>query len=360
MNYYEKYREIIDAYPSGAPASPAFSEIIRILFTPEEIRVAAHMNFLMKTAEEIATKVALPAEEVNGLLQAMANKAVINSMEKNGKWLYALLPTVPGIFETSFIHGRITPTQQKLAMLWHEYNEGGMIQSLAGEPTPQIRVIAVDKALPHEVLIHPYDEVSQLIKNATFISVGTCACRASEGKCRAPREVCLIFGSLGKALVERKLAREATQEEAMAILDTAEKSGLVHQSNNSSDKASIICNCCPCCCHFLRGLIEFNNPNSIAKSRFQAAIDRGKCTDCGICYEERCHFGAIRSENAGIAIDAGKCVGCGLCVSTCATEALYLETRPDPPAVPKTMQEMIFAMLQEKGKLSRFTEIMQK
>ena len=360
MDYYEKYREIIDAHPSGAPTSPALTEILRILFTPEEIRVAAHMNFLMKTAEDIAAKAMLPVDEVVGHLQAMADKAVINSMGKNGLWLYALLPTVPGIFETSFIHGKKSPMQEKLASLWHDYNEGGMIASLAGEPTPQMRVIAVDKALPNEVLIHPYEEVSKLIKDATFISVGTCACRASEGKCDGPREVCLIFGSLGKALVERKLAREVTRDEAMTILDTAEKSGLVHQSNNSADKASIICNCCPCCCHFLRGLIKFSNPHFVAKSRFQATIDRDKCTDCGICYEDRCHFGALRHENDDLTIDQNKCLGCGLCVSACPTEALRLEVRQDYPVVPKTMQEMALAMLQEKGKLSRFMEIMQK
>jgi ferredoxin len=360
MDYYEQYREIIDTHPSGAPASPALTEILHILFTPEEIRVAAHMNFLMKKADDIAAKAALPLEKVSELLKAMADKAVINSLEKNGQWFYALLPTVPGIFETSFIHGKKSPMQKKLAGLWHDYNEGGMIQSLAGEPTPQMRVIAVDKALPHEVLIHSYDEVSKLIKDATFISVGMCACRESEGKCERPREACLIFGSLGKALVDRKLAREITKEEAMAILDTAEKSGLVHQSNNSADKASIICNCCPCCCHFLRGLIKFNNPNSVAKSHFQAAIDREKCTDCGICYEERCHFGALIQGDDDLTIDAGKCLGCGLCVSACPTEALSLELRHDPPTVPKTMQEMAMAMLQEKGKFPRFMEIMQK
>ena len=360
MDYYEQYREIIDTHPSGAPATPALSEILRILFTPEEVRVASHMNFLMKTGDDIAARVGLPAEEVSGLLQAMADKAAINSMEKNGQWFYALLPTVPGIFETSFIHGKKSPTQEKLAMLWHDYNEGGMIESLAGQPTPQMRVIAVDKALPHDILIHPYDEVSQSIKDATFISVGMCACRESEGKCNAPREVCLIFGALGKALVERKLAREVTKDEAMAVLDAAEKSGLVHQSNNSADKASIICNCCPCCCHFLRGLIQFNNPHSVAPSRFQAAIDGEKCADCGICYEERCHFRALRHGKDELTIDTARCIGCGLCVSACPTEALRLEARPDPPAVPKTMQEMVLTMLQEKGKLARFMEIMQK
>jgi hypothetical protein len=57
MDYYEQYREIIDTHPSGAPASPALTEILRILFTPEEIRVAACMNFLMKTAMAVINSI---------------------------------------------------------------------------------------------------------------------------------------------------------------------------------------------------------------------------------------------------------------------------------------------------------------
>ena len=76
--------------------------------------------------------------------------------------------------------------------------------------------------------------------------------------------------------------------------------------------------------------------------------------------EERCHFGALRNEKDGLTVDTAKCLGCGLCVSACPTEALSMEVRQDPPAVPKTMQEMAMTMLQEKGKLERFIEIMQK
>ncbi len=36
MDAYEKLREILDASPTGAPASKAFDEILRILFTPQE------------------------------------------------------------------------------------------------------------------------------------------------------------------------------------------------------------------------------------------------------------------------------------------------------------------------------------
>jgi hypothetical protein len=44
------------------------------------------MNFLMKPADDIAATVGLSAEEAHRLFQSMADKAIINSLEKNGKF----------------------------------------------------------------------------------------------------------------------------------------------------------------------------------------------------------------------------------------------------------------------------------
>jgi len=37
MDAYEKLREILDASPTGAPASNAFEKILKILFTPRKL-----------------------------------------------------------------------------------------------------------------------------------------------------------------------------------------------------------------------------------------------------------------------------------------------------------------------------------
>ena len=98
MDSYEKLRAILDAHPSGAPKSEAFDEILRILFTPEEIEVAVHLRFSSKSAETIAKATGLPVEETAVRLEAMADKVVITSREKEGKKLYSLVPTIPGLF----------------------------------------------------------------------------------------------------------------------------------------------------------------------------------------------------------------------------------------------------------------------
>jgi hypothetical protein len=43
MDNYEALRCILDAHPSGAPPSTAITEILRLLFTGDEIRIAVHI-----------------------------------------------------------------------------------------------------------------------------------------------------------------------------------------------------------------------------------------------------------------------------------------------------------------------------
>jgi len=50
-----------------------------------------------------------------------------------------------------------------------------------------------------------------------------------------------------------------------------------------------------------------------------AAIDREKCTECGLC-EELCHFDAI----ADYVVDEVSCEGCGFCFNVCPAEAITM------------------------------------
>ena len=58
-------------------------------------------------------------------------------------------------------------------------------------------------------------------------------------------------------------------------------------------------------------------------------IDAELCTGCGVCAEERCQVGAIKSDENHYHIARERCIGCGLCVTTCPAEAVQL-VRKDP------------------------------
>lgn len=54
-----------------------------------------------------------------------------------------------------------------------------------------------------------------------------------------------------------------------------------------------------------------------------AVIDRGKCTECGLC-RELCRFDAVRTDYT---IDRLDCEGCGVCVDFCPEQAIDFQKK---------------------------------
>ncbi len=358
MNIYEQLREILDSHPSTAPKGDAIDEILRILFTPEETAIAVKMNFKPKGSASLAQVAGVSESEAEKHLESMANKGIIFSKNKDGKKSYGLVPLIPGVFEFPFMKGGGTPMHDRLAKLWEAYHHESLGASFAGNPTPMMRVIAVEKSVTPQDQIHPYEEVKHLIENASYVALTQCACRVSVAKCDKPKEVCLIFDGVGEFLVERGFARQVSKAEGIKVLDEAEAAGLVHTSNNSADKASVICNCCPCCCTILRARTQLNHPHGFEPSRFAAFVKSGDCMACGVCADERCPMQAIEVGDDAAFVQEEKCIGCGLCVSTCPTGAMGLTERKQIPSVPATTQDMAVKVLQDKGRLDAFMKVM--
>ena len=358
MDVYERLREILDAHPTGAPPSPVFDKILRILFTPPEAELLTHMNFSPKPVETIAAAAGAPVAEADRMLGALADKVLVFGREKNGKRSYGLLPAIPGLFEYPFMRGEMTPELVHLGKLWEDYHRDGLGESFAGSPTPVTRVVPVEKSVAAPLQVHPYEEVKKLIDSVDFISLGQCACRVTLKRCDKPTETCLFFDAPARFLVEKKYARQITRDEAYAVLERAEAEGLVHTSTNTADRVGFICNCCRCCCIILRGLTELNLPHAFAPSGFQAEVQADVCIGCGLCADDRCPVGAIGMKDDLAVVETVKCIGCGLCVTACPVEAISLVRRTAAPEIPATNQEMLGKLLTEKGKIERFTKLM--
>jgi Na+-translocating ferredoxin:NAD+ oxidoreductase subunit B len=122
------------------------------------------------------------------------------------------------------------------------------------------------------------------------------------------------------------LGRPIDHEEALRILDEAEKTGLVLQPSNSQ-KAVNICTCCGCCCQILKNLKRLPNSAQHAASNYFASVDQDLCSGCGVCLE-RCQMDAIELEETAKVL-RDRCIGCGLCVPACPEEAVNLEAKPE-------------------------------
>jgi len=359
VDTYEKFRCLLDAHPSGTPAHPAIDKILRLLFTEKEIRVAVHMSYKKMSPAEIAKNTDFSETEVKQHLDSMSDKGLIISRQRENGMVFRLIPTAPGLCENTLQKADENPHHAELRNLWKEYRDNGMIESMTNNTVPLMRVLPVGKTLKHSNIILTHEDVSNLINNSKTIAVYNCGCRIAEQKCDAPVETCLAFGSTADFLADGSFARKITQNEALEILDMTEKAGLIHIGNNSADKAVNICNCCSCCCIFLRGLLEFDNPQALASSSFISTMHEELCINCGTC-DERCHVGAIIVKNGNRHIKEDICIGCGLCARDCPEEAIKMKRKEFPPEVPSSVLDLGMKVLTEKGKLEKFIEILQK
>ncbi len=163
-----------------------------------------------------------------------------------------------------------------------------------------MHVIPVEKAISMENQSIDIEHLSYwLSKYEGKIGVGRCSCRASrkvlgEGCADDDFGWCIGVGDFADYCRETGKGHDITKEEALAILERAEKNGFVHQITNIDGENKIfgICNCNVNICNALRTSQLFNTPN-MSRSAYVAHVDKEKCVACGRCVEY-CPAGATR------------------------------------------------------------------
>lgn len=349
---YRKLAKRLDAIPNGFPSTESGVELklLAKIFTPEEAALAVVMRLGKEPAAAIASRAGKDPDETYRALKAMARKGLILASKGQGELVFGLMPFVVGIYEE-----QLPRLDEELATLFEEYYQetgggGALIQAApAGH-----RVIPVEQSIPFEPEIFPYERASELLLGAKAWGVRNCICREQQrlvGKgCDHPVEVCLVFAPFEGAFDRSDVTRAITKEEALTILRETEEAGLVHSTANYRDGNFYICNCCSCCCGFLRSVVEFGVPTAIAHSDFRAVVDEGECTGCGECVD-RCQFGALSVPGDSCVVDYSRCVGCGQCTMVCPSEALRLERRPESEISPPPLdrKEWMVRRSEERG-----------
>lgn len=319
---YEQLAVALDRLPNCFPRTPSNVEILILkkIFTLEEALLASKMRRSMESANAIAERVGLSAEETKTRLTKMAKRGLVwvdKQVEK-----FRLAPFVVGFYET-----QLENLDHELAHLIEEYFEdGGAVGIMKPQPALH-RVIPAQKAVKSEWIL-PYDDVRKILMSAKSFRVRDCICRAQQDyigrQCSFPVRMCLSFSSHERP----PNPKDISQQEALGILDKAEEIGLVHTVSNVMKGFGYVCNCCGCCCGILRGITKFGIKNSVAYANYYAVIDSDSCLGCRTCID-RCHVHAI-SEQEGVAVvDRNKCIGCGLCVTGCPNDVAILHRKPD-------------------------------
>jgi hypothetical protein len=128
----------------GPPLHDEFVALIQHMFTEDEADVIRHLKPKeKKTAAEIAERAHRPVEEVSAILNVLAReKFIIVSFGPKPEIQYALIPLVPGAFETILIQtsmDSLTDWHRRFAQLYTKLYETGFSTLAIGERPPGIR-----------------------------------------------------------------------------------------------------------------------------------------------------------------------------------------------------------------------------
>ena len=190
--------------------------------------------------------------------------------------------------------------------------------------------VPVNVMVEAEHRVYDLSEMKEILRGAERIALQDCGCRTEYGNCDAPTKVCLSIDKAAEEALDSEdyHAQEVNLEEALDALEMSHEAGLVHMAYTmkGDDGPTIICSCCPCCCHTLGGLLRFGISTRVLTSSYVAEDDAENCDNCGVCVD-RCVFNARGIKDGEMVYDASNCFGCGLCVSTCPTDAIGLVPR---------------------------------
>jgi len=225
---YQKLAQHLDRLPGGYPATESGVElrILRRLFSPQDAELALHLALIAEEAPVIAHRAGIPVAEAQQRLEDMASRGLIYSTHHRERPPeYMALQFVVGIWEF-----QVNRLDEGLVQDVDEYFHT-MFDMDVWQRAPQLHTIPVAESIayPNEVLA--YHQAREIVRKQEKIIVADCICRkerhlVGEG-CKKPLETCLVFGS-GAYYYERYgMGRQISVDEALAVLDTADRAGLV-------------------------------------------------------------------------------------------------------------------------------------
>ncbi|MEZ5142930.1 MAG: 4Fe-4S binding protein [Acidimicrobiales bacterium] len=361
---YHLLQERLDRMPTGAPDSPTFQKILRLLFTADEAQIAGRMPAIT-SLEDLADRLDLPVDDLDERITTMARKGLVIDFHHDGRRVVVLAPVVIGFFEFTFMRTRDDAPMEEIAHLFdHYFDEGALPRAVFRANTQIGRSLVREESLPEEATVEVLDweRTSEIVASADSVAVSLCPCRhdarLAGTACDAPLRTCLTFGDVADSLVRAGIAEAITNDEAMDIVAECKAAGLAQTADNVQEGVRYICNCCGCCCRMMTSIKRFGIPTGIVTSNWLAAIDHERCRGCGRCVKA-CPVEAIHLEpthGRGLrrnwaVLDADRCLGCGVCYDTCRYEAHAMVPRPERVRVPATTFDQMVTMAVERGKL---------
>jgi len=358
---YRKLQRHLNTLPIGYPKTESGVELrlLKYVFTPKEAEVATKLRFIPDPIEAIYRRVKRKInsiEELEAILFSMYEKGGIRikrTMVGNKRiMLYQNAFLAVGMFEYQV--KRLTKDYFKDFL---QYMDEAYLDELTSTKINQLRTIPVEQSIDVDHNVASYDQLKNLLENASRISVMPCVCRKGQDLIGDPckqtdmRELCFVLNDSVEHVLELGWGREITKDEAWSIFKRVQEDGLIIQPGNVLDP-SYICCCCGCCCCVTTNLKKLERPWEMITTNYYAEIDTDLCIGCGTC-AERCQMEAITVNDSIAEINKKLCIGCGNCISTCLEGALTLKKKEKEINPPKNNTELYLKIMDKKAKLRR-------
>lgn len=322
----------------GYPDSEYLPRIFEFAATPQQARILEALNQPpgpALTAEQLADKLGLDAEVIKQELDDLFYKGLAfpRNFTDRREWRFG--KSAMQLHDATLSGWRRFSDPDKLSRLWHEYDEHEGYQTYGKEyaamTAPLMRIIPAVKSVAGDPNLQPWEDWREILKTKKLISVVDCPCRLEVKACKRPVGVCIDFDRTAEYDIASGHGKKLSYEEALAMLEHASRSGLVHTAVNAAD-VTLMCNCCNDCCIEFQTLKKCNIPliQHYAKSRYEAQIDQNACNGCQDCIDN-CNFDAITmvkapgSKKLKAQVNPEACFGCGCCFMVCEQKAISMK-----------------------------------
>ena len=374
-NAYDAFIKHSQNWVFDFPDTPDLREMLKLRMTPEDARFLSSFPHFPTTLEELSARFDLPPGEMSARMAPLLKEGILYEVEGKSAVRYSL---TDGLFFLGRMKGWLgedSPWSRRFAPVMNRYYDQHFGPDFMGHPTKGLRAIPVNTAVKDASTILPYEDLLAYVEREDYHTVSSCACRhninmdSTRENCSHEVEVCLHFGRLGRYIVKHGMGRKIEKEETLAILKRCADKGLVHAISNTKKGMDTICNCCSCCCIFLRPIQlstevqrEYHQ-----RSNYCLEINGETCIACGLC-AKRCPINAITLEDRKdapvpepgqkpspkdlkqVAYNPDTCIGCGVCAHKCPTDSLAMVRRESVEDIPENFFEAGVRMIQERGK----------
>jgi len=363
---YQLLQRRLDQNVTGAPESPVFMKILKLMWSPKEAEIARRLPLTPKPLDVLSRRLRMPEDQLCDKLTEMALRGVVNDMEIEGKRYFSLPPVAIGFFEWTFMRARDDMPMAELARLFDEYwrSDDRFARAVFPGKTQLGRSLVYEEALPQgdHIEVLDWERASHIVQSASAVSVGMCQCRHMASHlgrvCEKPMQTCLTFNHAAEMMAKSGHAQLITTSEAMRILEKCKEAGLAQVADNVQRTVTYICNCCGCCCEMVQAIKTFDIRKAIVSSNWIREVDLSKCRGCGKCAKV-CPVDAIEIAEEGegkqkrrwAVCDDSLCLGCGVCYPACKFGGIVMKPRAKRVFTPETIFDRMMSMAIERGKL---------